>query len=358
MSKYYDWKKTFSYQTGTQGEFCLVLGAKNIGKTFGLRIELLSRFLKTGKQYCEICRTKDEAEDVADGYLDKIFREGFFPGYRYKTVKRKGYIGKVELDEDGNDVVNDWKLFVYFVALTMFQREKKRTYDNVYYFIFDEAVIDRKDKHHRYLANEYSILANLIDTILREDYENPKGAKVFLLGNSCDLLCPYLRGLGVNTLPKFGYSFYRGKQTLLHYVEAFEVEAKMQNTLVGRMLRGSEEARLVFNNEFIDDTDEYIEKRSGNAQFKFGIRYMGVEFGVWLDWKKALFYVENKIPKNHKSQTLALTRADNSIDYNMATRTNESLQILLEAFYLQSVRYDSPATRELFFQMLSYFGVA
>lgn len=358
MAKYYDWKKTFSYQTGTDGEFTIVVGAKNIGKTFGLRRELIERFLKTGKQYCEISRTRDEAEDVADGYMDKLFREGFFKGYRYKTTKRKGYIGKVELDEDGNEVVNEWQLFVYFVALTMFQREKKRTYDNVYYFIFDEAIIDRKDKYHRYLANEFSILANLIDTILREDWENPKGAKCFLLGNSCDLLCPYLRALGVDTLPQYGYTFYRGRQTLLHYAEAVEVEAKIENTFVGRMLAGSDEARLVFNNEFTDDNDNYIEKRPSSAAFKFGIKYLGASFGVWLDWKTATFYIENKIPKNHQSQTLALTRADNTIDYVMATRSDESLQFLVEAFYLQSVRYDTPATRELFFNLLGYFGIA
>lgn len=356
--KYYDWKKTFSYQTGTNGEFCFVLGAKNIGKTFGLRKELIERFLKTGKQYCEICRTRDEAEDVAQGYMDKLFREGFFKGYQYKTTKRKGYIGKIEFDDDGNEVVNDWQLFVYFVALTMFQREKKRTYDNVYYFIFDEAVIDRKDKHHRYLHNEYSILANLIDTILREDYENPKGAKVFLLGNSCDLLCPYLRGLGVDSLPDYGYTFYNDKQTLLHYVEADHVDERMNNTLVGRMLRGSDEARLVFNNEFLDNNDSYIEKRPPAAQFKFGIKYLGAKFGVWLDWQTALFYIEGKIPRNHESQTLALTRADNAIDYRMVARTNDSLQILVEAFYMQALRYDTPATRELFFQLLGYFGIS
>lgn len=364
--KYYNWRKTFSYQTGTQGEFFLGLGAKDIGKTFGLRAELTLRFLNTGKRFCEVCRTREEADAVAVGYLDKIIRDKYFDGekwhdfsmYRYKANKGIGYIGKVGFDDDGNEVVKDWQAFVYFIALTMFQTVKKRTFDNVFYFIFDEAIIDRKDKHHRYLTNEYAILANIIDTVLREDWENPKGAKVYLLGNSCDLLCPYLRGLGVSTLPKFGYSFYRDKQTLVHYIEPEEVDERLEHTLVGRMLQGSDEARLVFNNEFVDDTDEYIERRPSAADFKFGIRYLGASFGVWLDWQKALFYIEGKIPKNHQSQTLALTRADNSIDYRMASRTNESLQILVEAFYLQSIRYDSPATRELFFQLLGYFGIA
>ena len=228
----------------------------------------------------------------------------------------------------------------------------------MYYFIFDEAVIDRKDKYHRYLANEYSILANLIDTILREDWEHPKGAKCYLLGNSCDLVCPYLRGLGVNTLPDFGYTFYNNRQTLVHYVEAQDVDAKLENTFVGRMLAGSDEARLVFNNEFLDDNDSYIEKRSNTAAFKFGIRYLGASFGVWLDWHKALFYVENKIPKNHEAQTYALTKADNSIDYLMASRTDEQLKLLVDAFYMQAIRFDTPATRELFFNLLGYFGIA
>lgn len=77
MGKFYDWQKTMSYQTGTNGEICIVLGAKDIGKTFGLRLKCVERFIKHGELFCEICRTKEESKMVANGYFDKLQQEGF-----------------------------------------------------------------------------------------------------------------------------------------------------------------------------------------------------------------------------------------------------------------------------------------
>lgn len=45
MTKYYDWQSTMSRQTGTNGEITLVLGAKDIGKTFGqMKVRFFSRW--------------------------------------------------------------------------------------------------------------------------------------------------------------------------------------------------------------------------------------------------------------------------------------------------------------------------
>ena len=58
--RYYDWQATISRQTGSQGEFCIVIGAKNTGKTFELRRRRVSDLIKRGDRFCETCRTKDE----------------------------------------------------------------------------------------------------------------------------------------------------------------------------------------------------------------------------------------------------------------------------------------------------------
>lgn len=356
MAKFYDWQPIFSRQTGTNGEFTIVAGAKNIGKTFGLRLELIKRWIRTGARYVEFSRSKDERDQMQQGYFDKLQQEGFFKEYRYKSVHNMGYLCKPTYDDEGKEVLDDWQPFVYFVSLSTFQQEKKRTFSNVKEFMFDEAIVDRKDKYHRYLPNEFSILANLIDTILREKYDAPAHAHVYLLGNSCDLLCPYLQMLGVRTLPEFGYSWHNGKQTLLHYVEPWDVEQRKANTLVGRMLAGSTEARMVFDNEFTDSKDAFIERKPSNAKYEYGIRYLQCEFAVWLDRKNALFHIQGKLPKKAQN-VFALTKADMTIDYMMVRRTDDLMQMLLKAFYAGLLRYDSPATREQFMQLTSYFGV-
>ena len=356
MATYYDWNKTFSRQTGTNGEFCLVVGAKNIGKTYGLRLELVRRWFKTGARFVELSRSKEENKLVQQGYLDKLQANGEFSGYAYQAKNNIGYLGKVVADDDGREIVEDWKPFVYFVSLSTFQQEKKRTYSNVLYFIFDEAIIDRKDRYHRYLPNEFSILANLIDSILREQYDNPLGAKVYMMGNSCDLLCPYMQNLGVNSIPEYGYSWHNSKQTLLHYVEPWDVQRRVENTLVGRMLSGSEEARMVFDNEFSCANDDLVEEKTPRAKYHFAVKYNNNTFAVWLDWREGMAYITDSHPKNAKC-VYALTKSDSTINYNMVRKTDGQLKMLLELFYANCLRYDSIATQEKFLALLSFFGI-
>ena len=90
MVKYYDWDATFSRQTGTQGEFCIVAGGKGIGKTFGLRLKCINEYIKKGFRFVEICRTKEERSQVEDGYFSKLQHDGFFKDYIFKVEKNQG----------------------------------------------------------------------------------------------------------------------------------------------------------------------------------------------------------------------------------------------------------------------------
>lgn len=356
--KYYDWHATLSRQTGTEGEFCIVVGAKNIGKTFGLRKQCIQDYIKKGDKFCEICRTKDEKRLVARGYFDKFAELGFFEGYLFKTTQNEGYIAKEPpRDADTGEYLEKpvWQLICYFVSLTTFQTEKKRTYSGIKRYIFDEAVIDKKDRYHRYLPNEFLILANILDSVSRQQ---PKGEqfRVYLLGNACDLTCPYLRNLGINKIPDFGYSFWNNKHTLLHYVKPWDAQQMREQTLVGRMLNGVDEGNMIFDNVFNIDNTGDISKKSSNAKYTFTIKYANYEFALWLDYSRGLAYINTKTPKDSKN-IFTLTKSDSTINFLAVERTNEYLQMLNRFFYAGLLRYDSPVTRELFLNVLDFLGV-
>lgn len=356
--RYYNWQATLSRQTGRQGEFCIVIGAKNIGKTFGLRRQCVSDLIKRGDRFCEICRTKDEMKVVKDGYFDKLQSTGLFTEYIFKAVGQVGYIAKEPQrnPETGEYVEKpNYKPLCYFVALTAFQTEKKRTYTNVKRFIFDEAIIDRKDKYHRYLKNEFLILANLLDSVSRQQ---PRGDqyRVYILGNACDLTCPYMRYLGINKIPSFGYSFWHDKSVLLHYVEPWDAADMEAETLVGRMLQGTTESEMVFGNIFhMADTGD-IAKKPGSARFCYAIRYGENTYALWIDYGQALAYITNKAPKG-ATALFALTKKDSSIDYQSVERTSPYLQALSRFWYAGQLRYESPAIRETFLAVLEFLGV-
>ena len=354
MGKYYDWEKTFSYQTGTQGEFCIVSGGKGIGKTFGLRVACIKDYLKRGNRFVEISRTKEERAQVEDGYFSKIQHEGLFGEYVFKVEKNQGFIARKPASEGDSP---DWQLLCYFVALTAFQVEKRRTFTGMRTFIFDEAAIDRKDRYHRYLPNEFFILANVLDSVGREQPGESSNFRVFLLMNSCDLACPYLRHLGVNKPPKFGYQFFNGKHTLLHYVEPWDAEDRKANTLVGRMLAGTDEAKMIFDNEFATGSDKDIRKKPSNAVFAYALRFQGMTFAVWVDYDKAYFYICEKVPKDTRKPVFALTKRDDTVDYQAVKRTSEYMRILSDVYYQGGLRYSSPAIKESFLEVLEFLGV-
>ena len=353
MPKFYDWDKTMSYQTGTNGEICLVLGAKNIGKTFGLRKKCIERFIKHGEIFVELCRTKTERDSVSIGYFDKLQQVGFFTEYIFKIEKQCGYIARKPIDEKDKPV---WKLICYFVALTIFQTEKKRTFVKPRRFIFDEAVIDTKDKYHRYLPDEFLILANLLDTISRQQPNSDYQYYVYLLGNAVDLTCPYIRHNGINKLPSFGYSFYKNKTVLLHYVEPWNAEERKARTLVGRMLDGNEESRVRFDNVFKDTTGKEVQKKTPEAKYKYAFKWGALTFAIWVDSKRGLWFVTSKLPKDARN-VYTLTKRDSSVNYQAIKRADPLAQLLNEVYYIGGLRYESAHLREAFFEVLEFLGI-
>lgn len=352
MGRYYDWEKTMSYQTGTNGEICLVLGAKDIGKTFGLRKKCIERFIKHNEIFAEFCRTKEEMKRVMPGYFDKIQAAGFFPEYVFKTEKGAGYIALKPKDEKEKPI---WKLICYFVALTNFQIEKKRTFVAPRRIIFDEAVIDVKDRMHRYLKDEFLILANLLDSVTRQQ---PGGENyyLYLLGNSVDATCPYLQHFGITSIPEFGYTYYKGKTVLVHNVEPWDAEERKVNTLVGRMLAGNEESKVIFDNEFYIPDDQAIVKKSANAKYRYAFRWGKMVFSFWDDRKEGIWYVSDKLPKR-AGNVYALAKRDMTIDYPLIRKTDHLAKLISDLYAVGCLRFESAYLRESFFEILTYLGV-
>lgn len=349
---YYRWDKTFSRQTGTQGEFCLVIGGKNIGKTFGLRLQCLYDHFTKGYLFCEICRTKTERDEIEGGYFDKLQEKGFYKDYDFKVEKHCMYA------DHGTDDEHDWRLVGYFVALSCFQQEKKRTYKKPYRYIFDEAIIDTKDRYHRYLKDEFLILGNLLDTISRQQPNEDWNYRVYMLGNACDMTCPYLRYMGIDRIPEYGYHWYNGKHTLLHYVEPWDAEIRKQQTFVGRMLSGTDEGSMIFDNVFADTTGGEISKKTSNARFAYALVYNSNRFAIWIDYKRGLFFVNSHIPKGSEKSTYVLTKKDGRIDYNKVARADDLMKILIKTYYAGGLRYSDPFIRESFHALLGYLGIS
>nr|DAU86374.1 MAG TPA: DNA encapsidation protein [Bacteriophage sp.] len=352
MSDYYDWQTTFAYDA----DVTMVVSMRGKGKTYGLRKQFVKDFLKDGSRFVEVCRFKDEVTDVMKGYFEKLEENGEFPDCLFKTENKAAYIAKKPAD----GAKPEWKQIGYFIPLTQMQRSKKKTFVNVHRILMDEAVLMFNDRYHSYLPGEFALLTNVVDSCSRERAGEKRKHKphVYLLANACDLMNPYFARYGVKEEPKYGYSWHDGKTFLLHYVEpGAEAEAKLNDTVAGRMARGTAEADIIARNKFANANMDFIASKPARAKFHFGIKYRDETFGVWCDWQEGYYYVNEKIPNNARAPVYALTASDNGVNYVAAKRADKAMKAFVELYYLGIVRYETPALREKMMRALSLFGV-
>ena len=359
MSDFYDWHNTLSYNA----DVTMVVGARGIGKTYGLRKQCILDHIKKDYRWVEVVRYKRELSSVSDGYFDRLSHDELFNDYLFRTDARYMYIAKRiedgETDDKGKSLKPQWHVCGYFVALTEGQMIKKRTYDNVRRIIFDEAVLERADRFHRYLPNEFVALANIVDTVSRErvgvDGITPR---LYLLGNACDIANPYFAAYGVGTDLQFGYRWYRGKTFLLHYVKDDEyARAKQAGTVAGRMLSGTVGGDVAAGNEFERMSTEFVSSKPKRAKFSFGIVCNGKRFGVWNDITEGLVYVTDYTPNGMDRRTYTLTASDSRVNYIMANRLTKVMQGFSRMYWAGIVFYDNVQVKVDFQDILQMFGV-
>lgn len=353
MPDYYNWERTLSYDA----DVTMVIGARGVGKTFGLRKQCLLDYIKRGHRFVEVVRYRAELSSVADGYFSRLQEQPEFEDYVFRTDSRYGYIAARPESEEAKP---KWDKVCYFVALTDKQKLKKMTFFKVRRIIFDEAVLDRTDRFHHYLATEFTDLADIVDTVSRErgDVEQKIKPRVYLLGNACDLGNPYFGRYHVETNLDFGYHWYENKTFLLHYVQARSYgRDKARNTVAGRMLRGTSAGRTSISNEFVHASREFVEHKSKSAKFSFGIVINGECYGIWADMQRGRYYVTDHIPNNNDSKTYFLTIDDGSVNYIAASKASPALKSFAEMYYMGIIRYDSVQVKSGFIKVLNLFGI-
>ena len=366
MSEYYDWNEALSYDA----KVTMVVGARGIGKTYGLRLQFIRDYFNKGWRFLELTRYKNELPDFTGNYFQKIEQNNEFPGYIFKTTTRFAYIAK-KPEKEGDKP--DWKMIGYFGSLSQAQAMKKWTFVKVRRILLDEAIIDKRiDQFHNYLRNEHGALANIVDTVSRENNKRKKDEsdedfekrmkeqvkpRVYLLGNACDLINPYFAAYGVNDIPQKGFTWHKRKTMILHYVEDSEyAKEKSENTVAGAMLADTLDELISSGNEFLTASDDFVMKKSKNAKFDFGLVYKNKKFGVWVDNREGYYYVNKQIPKN-ANPVFALTASDNRINYIAARKAEAVLKGFTELYYYGCLRYETPIIKEEFLEVLGLFGV-
>ena len=328
----------------------LIIGARGLGKTYAVRRYMLEDYIKNGICFVEVTRYREENNDVAANYFDRIMEDNIFPEWEFRTHNKVA-----EARRTGD---KEWKTCGYFIPLSLQQQKKKSTYVRVRNICMDEIIIDTDDRYHRYLKNEYEQLAKLVDTVTREraDDTELRKPRIFLLGNACDAFNPYFQHYDVPLEPEFGLQWLDGKSCLFDYVRDDGYAAqKIKNTVAGRMLKHNSD--MTAGNRFEHHDTAFLDKPHAHARLSYVFRWMRVEYGVVIDLRCGYVFITTTYDKAAHVPYFAVTRDDNRLNYLTATVAKDAIKNLTAYYALGYLRYDTVETQHAISDMLRAFGV-
>jgi hypothetical protein len=328
-SLYYNPNKMLSYNRILN----MVIGARGIGKSYGMKEYPIKRFIKNGEQMIYLKRYKSDLKKVGT-YFDDIVPA--FPEHKFKV---KGY-----------DLMIDDKQYGWAFPLSMWQSLKSTSFPNVTTIIFDEFIRE-KDKSG-YMPNEVDALLNVMDTVFR----TRDNVRCICLSNSVSVVNPYFLYFGLTPDIKKRYNAY--ENILVEVPESRDFAEERRKTRFGRLIDGTEYGGMSLDNEFTNDSDVFIEKRGKNSKYKFKITYNGVNMGLWIDLERGRMYLSESYDPSGKLR-FAMTTDD--LEENMLLmlgwKQHYPLMKLVSAFKKGLLRFENQLVRTMAYEMFKKMNI-
>lgn len=328
-SLYYDPQKLLSYNRILN----MVIGARGIGKSYGWKKYPIQRFIKHGEQMIYLRRYKGELKKITN-YFNDIASE--FPDHEFKIKGRQMFI--------------DGKLFGWAIPLSAWQSEKSNAYPNVTTIIFDEFIRE-KDKSG-YLPNEVEALLNLMDTVFR----TRENVRCVCLSNSVSVVNPYF--LYFNLVPNTDKRFNAYESIVVEIPESKDFSEERRKTRFGKLIDGTNYGDMSLDNEFVNDSSLFIERRSKDSKFVFSVVYKGLTIGVWIDNVRGLMYLSTDHDPSTKYSFALSTDDLNETSLLMTSwKTNYYLKKMVGAFMNGVLRFDNQVLRTTGYEMFQKMRV-
>jgi hypothetical protein len=328
-SLYYDPNKMLSYDRILN----FIIGARGIGKSYSMKVHPIKRFLKHGEQFIYVRRYKPEMKKVTQ-YFNDVKTE--FPTHEFKVKGREFYI--------------DGKLAGWAIVLSAWQSEKSNAYPNVSTIIFDEFI--REKDNSGYIPNEVPALLNLMDTVFR----GRNNVRCICLSNAVSVVNPYFLYFGL--VPNIKKRFNAYESVLIEIPDSKDFSNERRKTKFGSLIDGTEYGDMSLDNEFVNDSQVFIEKRSKDSKFSFGVIYKGMTMGLWVDIEAGIMYLSNDYDPSSKN-IFALSAEDLTENAMMMSgwKNNYYLKKMVNGFMNGYLRFDNQIMRNIGYEMFKKMHV-
>lgn len=276
---FYSFDKLFSYPF----LMAFVLGERGTGKTFGSKVAMLKKYLKTGEQFIYLRRYKTELDTALSTFWDDLQSNGYFEDYTLKVKKTKML----------TEFTCNGKTCGFAVPLSTANILKSTAFPKVTTIIFDEFLLDNGGTY-RYLKNEVTMMLDVIETVGRL-----RDIQIIFLGNSLSVTNPYFAYFDLDLPYNSEFRTFKDGLIVVNYIKNLKYREAKKKSKFGRLIQDTQYGRYAIDNEMLRDNKHFIEKRPPDATFWAVLVINGVNVGVWYS-KNGYMYMSNKYDPNTK----------------------------------------------------------
>ena len=312
----------------------MVLSNRGGGKTFDCTRWAIDDFKKKRNQCVWVRRYQTE--------IDEMLLNGKF----FDAVRE--YYPEDELSIEGNLGYVNGEVAIYFIALSTSRQLKSNNYPFVNKIIFDEFIIDKG--RITYLKSEVEVFLDLYETVAR----TRDNVRAVLLANNISVVNPYF--LFWNIKPDVNKRFtVKGQVCVELFTDADFVEMKKKSRF-GQLVQGTRYGDYAIDNKVLLDTETFVEPKTPTAEFMLGMKYNGIMYGFWVDYKVGLIYVNKQFDPSSYS-LYCLTKDDHEANLLLIKSHSESkrVQRIVFAFRNGLLRFSDMQVKNQFYEFIGFF---
>lgn len=315
-----------------------ILSNRGGGKTYHFTCWGIEDFKKTKQQTVWVRRYQTEL----DGEQGILNNDRFFDAVRDKYPND-------ELKIEGNTGLVNGEVAFIFIALSTSRQAKSNNFPYVNKIIFDEFAIDNRGRVG-YLKNEVEIFLDLYETIARMR----DNVRACLLANAISIVNPYFTFFGVKPNPEQRFTT-KGQICIEMFTDSDFIEAK-KKTRFGQLINGTRYGNYAINNKWLMDNNTFIESKTAKSEFMMSIKYEGITYGIWVDYKVGKIFVNRQNDPSSYFQ-YCLTKEDHEPNLLLIKSMNESkrTQRLVYAFREGLIRFEDMQIKNQFYEFIGYF---
>ena len=84
---------------------------------------------------------------------------------------------------------------------------------------------------------------------------------------------------------------FKDKTILVQYMNNEEFRKDREETLIGKLAKGTKYEEYAIKNKILDKNHNFIEKKKGTSKFSFAFIYNNSYYGVWNDYQEGKIFV-------------------------------------------------------------------